>query len=682
MSIIDRIRGQEKVSFWWESTTAPAVLGLGADELYRTQANLRAVISFIADNVADLPLKVYDRASDTDRPRVTDSVAAQLIKRPNADTTTYEFVRALVSTIALYDRAFVLVAEDRKAESGWQMRLLPDAWIAKIDGDGWAPSSITIRTQGVGDVTVTAKDFIYFHGFSPRSPRMGCSPVESLRSTLLEQVEAARYRSQIWRRGGRVGMYITRPKDVRSWDAETAKKWAVQFRDAFTGDAGSQSGGVPVLEDGMDIKTIQLNAKEAQWAESMQLSRSEVAAAYHINPALIWHDQAQTYASAKDNARSLYAESLGPWLTMIAQRLNQFLLPLIGEEPSHYVEFDIRRKLEGSFEERAQVIQSSVGAPWMTRNEARAMNNLPAIEGGDELIVPLNVLEGGLASPTDTARDNYNAAEPDFKAFPVCDHWKDCDAWEHTVCEIDDGGIAEALQEELHTADADVEIKGRPSEEIEAAYTDVYKRFFERQARSVLSRIAKKDATEADWWDAVRWTRELADDLEPLTRKETEAKAREIFEALGIDPDLYSVPLTAKYIRTLCESRAQAANEKMYQALLENVESEEPDPAAIYEEQAPILSERCGRSIAAAALSFAVMEGVQQGINNGASPSQVTKTWRVNSAHPRSSHAAMAGETVPYDQKFSNGAEWPQDPSLPAAEAVNCMCTVDVRVRR
>jgi len=310
------------------------------------------------------------------------------------------------------------------------------------------------------------------------------------------------------------------------------------------------------------------------------------------------------------------------------------------------------------------------------------MNNLPAIEGGDELIVPLNVLEGGLASPTDTARDNYNAAEPDFKAFPVCDHWKDCDAWEHTVCEIDDGGIAEALQEELHTADADVEIKGRPSEEIEAAYTDVYKRFFERQARSVLSRIAKKDATEADWWDAVRWTRELADDLEPLTRKETEAKAREIFEALGIDPDLYSVPLTAKYIRTLCESRAQAANEKMYQALLENVESEEPDPAAIYEEQAPILSERCGRSIAAAALSFAVMEGVQQGINNGASPSQVTKTWRVNSAHPRSSHAAMAGETVPYDQKFSNGAEWPQDPSLPAAEAVNCMCTVDVRVRR
>ena len=211
---------------------------------------------------------------------------------------------------------------------------------------------------------------------------------------------------------------------------------------------------------------------------------------------------------------------------------------------------------------------------------------------------------------------------------------------------------------------------------------DVYRRFFERQARSVLSRIPKKDAGETDWFDMARWTRELADDLEPLTQKETEAKAREIFEALGIDPDLYSVPLTAKYIRTMCESRAKAANEKMYQALLENVESQEPDPASIYDTQGPILSERCGRAIAAAALGFAMTEAVQQGINQGATPARVTKTWRVNSANPRSSHAAMNGETVDWDRKFSNGAEWPQDPSLDAAEAANCLCIVDVRVRR
>jgi hypothetical protein len=56
-------------------------------------------------------------------------------------------------------------------------------------------------------------------------------------------------------------------------------------------------------------------------------------------------------------------------------------------------------------------MQTLVGAPVMARSEARARLNLPYIPGTDELIVPLNVLEGGLASPNDTAPDNPSNAE-------------------------------------------------------------------------------------------------------------------------------------------------------------------------------------------------------------------------------------------------------------------------------
>jgi hypothetical protein len=48
-------------------------------------------------------------------------------------------------------------------------------------------------------------------------------------------------------------------------------------------------------------------------------------------------------------------------------------------------------------------LQASTGAPWLTRNEARARANLPAVENGDELVTPLNVLVGGQASPLDSA---------------------------------------------------------------------------------------------------------------------------------------------------------------------------------------------------------------------------------------------------------------------------------------
>ena len=647
MSILDRFKKAAPTGGWYiESVNTPGVLGLSAGELFRTQANLRAVVSFLADNIADLPIKVYDRASDTDRPRITDSPAALLLKRPNDDQTTYELIRELVANLCLFDRAVLILAKDPKADSGWQIRLVPDTWLQTVNASGWAPGTFRVTYGRTGaSYDLKPGEYIYFHGYNPANPWQACSPIESLRQSLFEQIEAGRYRRQVWMRGGRVNTYVVRPKDVQPWSPEAAKKWAEQFRTTWTGDGGTQAGGIPLLEDGMDIKTLQVSAKEAQWYESVQLTRSDVAAAYHLNPALIWHDQSQTYASAKDNARALYADALGPWLTYIAQRLNAFLLPAIGEPEGHYVEFDVRRKLEGSFEERAQVIQSSVGAPWMTRNEARAMNNLPAIEGGDELIVPLNVLEGGLASPTDTARDNYNAAPVEVKELP------------------------------------DIELKGDPGAEREKRFEKVYADFFERQQRSVLSRIPKKDAGEADWFDMIRWTKELADDLEPLFTKETEQRAREIFAALGIDPDTYAVPLTAKYIRKLCESRAAAANEAVYQALLEDQQGEAPDPKAVYAAKAQTLSERCGRSIAAAAMAFAVHEGIQQATNQGAQYRSVTKTWRTG-ANPRASHASINGETVGWNETFSNGARFPQDAALPAAEAVNCNCTIDVRVKR
>jgi len=60
------------------------------------------------------------------------------------------------------------------------------------------------------------------------------------------------------------------------------------------------------------------------------------------------------------------------------------------------------------------------GGPILTRAEARAMLNLRHIEGTDELIVPLNVIEGGQASPTDSGEQNVGGdnADPEAREDP------------------------------------------------------------------------------------------------------------------------------------------------------------------------------------------------------------------------------------------------------------------------
>lgn len=329
----------------------PRVGKMSARQLYATQANLHAVVSFLADSVAQLPLKVYVRDEEAARRRDRDSVAAKLLWRPNADQTAYEFINALTVELLLMGCAVMWLLPDPDSESGYQLRIIPREWIVDTErATNYAPDVLKVHTGSGQFVNIPRTEFVQFRMYAPGNPGGYQSPIAALRQTLREQIEADRFRTQIYKSSGRFNAYITRPKDVQQWDDETKRKWLAAFREGW-GTDGSNSGKMPLLEDGMEIKPYQFNAKEAQYAETKQLSREDVAAAFHVNPSLIWHTTTQTYASAKDNARALYADCLGPTLQMLQQRINSFLLPMIGADPRTYVEFDLTEKLKGSFEE-------------------------------------------------------------------------------------------------------------------------------------------------------------------------------------------------------------------------------------------------------------------------------------------------------------------------------------------
>ena len=620
----------------------PRVDGLSARQLYATQANLHAVVSFLADSVSQLPLKVYTRIGENDRERDRESAAAKLLYRPNADQTSYEFWNAAVVELFLMGVSTIWVLPDTESESGYQLRLIPKEWIMDSERKtNYAPDVIRIVTSSGGNIVeIPRTEFVQFRMYSPGNPGGYQSPIAALRQTLNEQIQADRFRTEIWTSSGRFNSYLTRPANVQPWNDEQRQAFVTMFREGW-GKGGNNAGKIPLLEDGMEIKPYQFNAQQAQYAETKQLSREDVAAAYHVNPSLIWHTTTQTYASAKDNARALYADCLGPTLQMLQQRINSFLLPMIGADPALYVEFDLTEKLKGSFEERASILQASVGGPWMTRNEARADNNLPPVEGGDELIVPLNVVEGGQASPQDTHM-NQNSAEPEIKLITPS-HRKDK---ENTI-----------------------RIKGKSDEEEDADVTEILQKFFKRQANSVLPKIGAK----AEWWDADRWDAELTEDLLPVIDKIADKHGMSTADVLGTE---YGRELTRNYLKAMTEGRAHAINLSTLEKLEEAIEDEELEPSEVFEKRENNDSGVFGRSLATAVASWAMLEAVHQAQDNGYDK-KVEKEW-VTGPNSRPSHAAMNGQRVPIDENFSNGARWPGDDNLSPDESCGCNCSTEV----
>ena len=377
-------------------------------EIWRTQPQVRTVTGFLARNIAQLGLHTYQRLSETDRKRLREHPFAQLLARPSPWTTPYRFMNRLVMDVTIYDNWIGV-----KALVGGEVRAVvrfDPRRVRPVGDNPFEPDAYEVRGNR-GKREFPADQVVHLRGYSPDDDRWGSAPMESLRSILAEEYEASRYREQLWRNGARASGYLKRPAEAPAWSDTAKKRFRSQWQAQYTG-AGPDAGGTPILEDGMDWVAAHMTPRNAQYLEARKLTREEVAAAYHIPLPMVGILDHATFSNIKEQHKQLYSDCLGPWLAMIQQDLMLQLLPDFSDAADVYCEFNLAEKLRGSFEERATQIQTSVGAPWMTRNEARALDNLPAIPGGDQLVTPLNVLIGGQASPTDAAPDGVASATP------------------------------------------------------------------------------------------------------------------------------------------------------------------------------------------------------------------------------------------------------------------------------
>jgi HK97 family phage portal protein len=369
--------------------------------IYRKQPNVRMVVSFLARNIAQLKLKVYQK-NGNDRKELPDHPLGLLMANPSPTVTAYRTMYGVVADYALYDAAYLLKVTDQETGDKALIRLPPE--MVDPGGENWyTPEYFTFYGTSKPQ-KFDANQVVYFRGYSPEGDLGGSSSIEALRQELAEGYQASRYREQLWKNGARMSGYIERPVDAPKWEDKKFQRFKASWQAQYAGD-GPQAGGTPILEDGMVYKPAAMSAEQAQYIESRKLTREEVANAYHIPPPMVGILDHATFSNIEEQHKMLYQDTLGPWLTQIEQEINLQLLPEMEERPNVarklYVEFNIAEKLEGSFEEQSSALSTLVGGPVMTRNEGRAKLNLPSVDGGDELVTPLNVTTGGQNSPQD-----------------------------------------------------------------------------------------------------------------------------------------------------------------------------------------------------------------------------------------------------------------------------------------
>lgn len=609
------------------SATAGTVAGMSIRGVWESQPSVRKVVSFMASTVAALPWRVY-RAEDGGRERLHDSPAETLVRRPTRFTSSADLVTGLALDWLLYGSACAVLVDEEIVRVPAPLLMLSTDVFGRVND---------VATVAGGE-TVSLSDLpvALMHGWDPDGSG-AVAPVRTLRALLAELSEAEGWRRRMWTDVPRVSAQVTRPKDAPRWSDEKRERFLQAMADFKSSTSG---GSIPVMEDGMKLESAPQVQPDLSSASSVRtLTDIEVAGYFGVPPELLGMREAN-YGGYAALRRDLYTRVLGPLIGRIEDALNAEIVPaLAGGDTAVYGVLDRTEAQDGTLLERVQALQSATGGPVMTRAEARERLDLPYLEGTEELIVPLNVIQGGQASPTDSGSQNLNGSDTN-----QLDHRQQDQAAEEGK------SLAPKARMVLKA------VTSRPSPSILERMRQVYVDELQREGLS-------EAAVEA-----------LADRIEPFLAEQALEAANGVILRSGTGTETIGRGAIRNYIRQMAEGKADAAVDAAMR-LLGAVSGDDAAQDTARETIEDILSEDRLGLWADASTKDATGFGSQEGARRSGA---VKKMWVHNgSSHPRAEHAAMNGETVDMDDTFSNGMRWPHDwGGGDADDIVGCNCDI------
>lgn len=609
------------------SATAGAVAGMSIRGVWESQPSVRKVVSFMASTVAALPWRVY-RAEDGGRERLYDSPAETLVRRPTRFTSSADLVTGLALDWLLYGSACAVLVDEEIVRVPAPLLMLSTDVFGRVNDVATVAGGETVS---LADLPVAL-----MHGWDPDGSG-AVAPVRTLRALLAELSEAEGWRRRMWTDVPRVSAQVTRPKDAPRWSDEKRERFLQAMADFKSSTSG---GSIPVMEDGMKLESAPQVQPDLSSASSVRtLTDIEVAGYFGVPPELLGMREAN-YGGYAALRRDLYTRVLGPLIGRIEDALNAEIVPaLAGGDTAVYGMLDRTEAQDGTLLERVQALQSATGGPVMTRAEARERLDLPYLEGTEELIVPLNVIQGGQASPTDSGSQNLNGSDTN-----QLDHRQQ------------DGAAEEGKSLAPKARMVLKAVTSRPSPSI-----------LEQMRHAYVDELQREGLSEA----AVE---ALADRIEPFLAEQAIEAANGVILRSGTGTETIGRGAIRNYIRQMAEGKADAAVEAAMR-LLGAVSGDDAAQDTARETIEDILSEDRLGLWADASTKDATGFGSQEGARRSGA---VKKMWVHNgSSHPRAEHAAMNGETVDMDDTFSNGMRWPHDwGGGDADDIVGCNCDI------
>jgi HK97 family phage portal protein len=377
-------------------------------ERITTDSALRAAAVFacvrvLSEDVGKLPCILYRRTKDGGKERATSDPRYRLVRaKPNGWQTAIAFFGMGQSHIELSGAAAAFVTRDLSGRPLELLPLVPER--VRVEQDTSWNVRYYIANRNGGEQEVPAKNMLYVPGLSIDGVT-GLSTIGYARETIGTALATERHGARFFRNSARPSLIIQRPKDAPVWSHEAAQAFVDSIKAAW---GGANTSTVGMLEDGMTANALTINAKDAQFLETRDYTRSQIAGVFRVPPHKIGDLSRATFSNIEHQSLEYLSDSLLPRLVRWEQALTRALLTE-AEQEEFFFEFLVDALLRADFKTRMDGYAVAIQNGIMNPNEARSKENMNPRDGGDEFLRPANMVPSN--APANPANPDPSSAK-------------------------------------------------------------------------------------------------------------------------------------------------------------------------------------------------------------------------------------------------------------------------------
>jgi HK97 family phage portal protein len=332
-----------------------------------------ACIRLLSQTVASLPLLVYKK-TDKGRELAPDHWFAQLMENgPNQYQTRYEFWEHQVANLALHGNFY-----NKKTELAGKIRALLPLNPLQTETKLIGGKVVHLFSQD-GNVAALAAGSVW-HARMNGDLIVGRSPLQFGRNLIGIAAAADLAVTKIYANGGKRSGTV-------SFDRLLTPEQRAQIRQNFNGLTDGDERLI-VLEAGGTFDPISMSPQDIELLASRKFQVEEICRWFGV-PSVLVNDTSgsTTWGSGiAELVTGFYKLNLRPYLEAIENSIQTHLFT-DEDRKSYEVEFDFEGLLRASQKDRFDGYRVGITSGLLTPNEARAMEWLPKIDGGDQLLI-------------------------------------------------------------------------------------------------------------------------------------------------------------------------------------------------------------------------------------------------------------------------------------------------------